>query len=366
MKTIASVFALLIVTGYTLQAQPEVDIPLTVTNNIVKTLYFGLDPAATDGRDNDLGESELPPLPPSGVFDVRFTLGHVGFPGIQGLAKDYRTGTYSFVGQKVHRLKFQPQNGTSSIDFSWNLPAGVTGSLKDVFCGGCALNVPMNGSGGYSLTNFGHTEFVMTIDYDGSLPIQLSSFVAVATGANSVYLEWTTISETNNYGFEVQKSSEPTGNGFLTIPNSFIPGHGTTIDPHTYSYTDATASVGSWYYRLKQIDLDGSVHHTDPVQVEVVNSVNNNAGPQTFSLEQNYPNPFNPSTRIRYSVQSSGPVTLKVFDLLGKQVATLVDEVKQPGAYDFQWVADGLPSGVYHYRLQGVDGTSSRKLVLMK
>ena len=85
-----------------------------------------------------------------------------------------------------------------------------------------------------------------------------------------------------------------------------------------------------------------------------------------FYLSQNYPNPFNPSTQIRYQISESGRVTLTVFDLLGREVRTLVDEQKQPGTYTVTFDGSGLASGVYFYRLQAGSFTTTRKLVLLR
>ena len=136
---------------------------------------------------------------------------------------------------------------------------------------------------------------------DGPLPIQLASFTATLTGQRQVRLDWTTISELNNYGFEIQRrrSDEPQ---FVTLANSFNPGHGTTNVPHSYWFIDSTVTPAQWSYRLKQMDLDGTVHYTDPVNVTVLTSVIDNSVPTEYALDQNYPNPFNPSTTIRYQL----------------------------------------------------------------
>lgn len=341
----------------------QIDLPLTITNGLaVKTLNFGIDPAATDGRDVALGEAELPPLPPTGVSDVRFTLSHLGVTS-QGQAKDYRRGNVNVDTVKVHRIHLQAGTGTTSFIFNWNLSAGITGVLRDLF-GGIIVNVPMSGNGGYTLTNLAFTDLEMVITYDAPLPIQLSSFTGSIVEAG-VRLDWTTLSETNNYGFEIQKSQNASEN-FQTIPNSFIPGNGTTIHPHDYTYLDATATTGAWYYRLKQIDLDATVHYTDAILVDILAGVKDDNQPLRFSLEQNFPNPFNPSTTIRYSISSAELVSLKVYNIIGQEVATLVNEVKQAGRYAITWNASGMASGVYYYKLKSGKSVETHKLVLLK
>ena len=88
--------------------------------------------------------------------------------------------------------------------------------------------------------------------------------------------------------------------------------------------------------------------------------------PTEFSLSQNYPNPFNPSTTLRYTIPRSGQVTLRIYNLLGKEVETLVDEKQQAGAYAIQWNPVDLPSGIYFIRLQAGEFAANRKLLLVK
>jgi hypothetical protein len=128
------------------------------------------------------------------------------------------------------------------------------------------------------------------------LPIQLSSFTGIYISANSVQLDWITITEVNNYGFFVERR-RVNQHTFVELPNSFIPGHGTTLIPHSYTYTDNSANGETWYYRLRQVDLDGTVHYTDGIQVDVITDVEEEPLPTAFALEQNYPNPFNPTTK---------------------------------------------------------------------
>ena len=205
----------------------------------------------------------------------------------------------------------------------------------------------------------------VTITPPGNVPIQLASFTATLQSNNLVRLNWTTITETNNYGFEVQKSLGGTLD-FQTIPGSFIPGHGTTLEPHHYSYVDLTTSPGNWYYRLKQIDLDGTINYTEPVQVTVVTGVDEKPMPTAFVLDQNYPNPFNPTTHFGFRIVDFGLVTLKVFDVLGREVATVINKEMRPGNYDVEFNANELSGGVYLYTLESGSNIASKKLVLLK
>jgi hypothetical protein len=127
---------------------------------------------------------------------------------------------------------------------------------------------------------------------------------------------------------------------------------------------DKNLSIGKYQYRLKQIDFDGSFEYSNIIEAEI-NS------PEEFSLSQNYPNPFNPTTTIQYSIPSNGKgetsnVTLKVFDVLGNEAATLVNEEKQPGVYEVEFDASQLSSGIYFYKLQTENYSSTKKMILLK
>ena len=139
----------------------------------------------------------------------------------------------------------------------------------------------------------------------------------------------------------------------------FVPGFGTTTETHSYNYSDAGLHSGTYTYRLKQMDFDGSFEFSNEVEVEVTS-------PIQFELEQNYPNPFNPSTTIKYSIPQTSNVVIKLFDVLGNEVKTLVNEEKPAGTYEITWYAENFPSGVYFYQLKAGDFIQTKKMVLMK
>jgi hypothetical protein len=199
----------------------------------------------------------------------------------------------------------------------------------------------------------------------GPLPIQLAWFTGHLVGGNSVQLEWTTLSELNNYGFFVQRRATGAGS-FEQLDNSFIPGHGTTLDPQYYTYTNESVTAGRWEYRLRQVDLDGTDHFTDPIQVDVLTSVNEESQVLTYALHQNYPNPFNPTTTIEYAVPANGHVTVKVYSMTGQEVATLVDGEQQAGVHSLHWDASRVSSGTYMYMLQAGNVRQARMLMLVK
>ena len=196
------------------------------------------------------------------------------------------------------------------------------------------------------------------------LPIQLSSFVASVASAGHAGLRWTTLSEINNYGFEVQKAADKSA-AFQSISGSFTAGNGTTTVKHDYSYVDNSYATGN-VYRLKQLDLDGTGHFSDAVDPHAVTGVAVKVLPTEYSLSQNYPNPFNPSTVIEFALPKDSHVTLELYNILGQKVMTLVDEVQPAGYHSVKFDGTNLASGMYLYRLSTGQQTFLKKLLLMK
>ncbi|MFN0159280.1 MAG: T9SS type A sorting domain-containing protein, partial [Bacteroidota bacterium] len=202
---------------------------------------------------------------------------------------------------------------------------------------------------------------------NGPLPVQLASFTGVFVNGG-VRLNWRTISEINNYGFYVQnrRTGEVGNTGWLDVANSFVAGHGTTNEPHDYSFLDNTPPRGNLQYRLKQVDLDGTEHFIEPISVSVLTAVREQA-PLEFSLKQNFPNPFNPTTEIMFSVEQSGKAVLDLYNLLGQKVATLFDEEAEAGYYIRVTLnASNLASGMYLFRLQSGNRNALKKLLVLK
>ena len=199
----------------------------------------------------------------------------------------------------------------------------------------------------------------LALSLNSPLPIQISTMSATVLNPGSVELRWKTPSEIQNLGFEVQKGKQPAG-PYATLPNSFIAGNGTTIVPHSYTFTDINVGAGTWYYRLRQSDRDGTVHFTAPV------SVNVEALPAGFSLNQNFPNPFNPATSIQFELVKPSFVSLKVYNTLGQAVTTLVNEETEAGVHTVRFDGSGMASGVYVYRLEAGSFVQTRKLTLLR
>jgi len=190
-----------------------------------------------------------------------------------------------------------------------------------------------------------------------SLPVELTAFSAAQNG-KYVNLTWSTATETNNRGFEIERKLAG-DNNFVTV--AFKNGAGTTSEARAYSYNDDISlfKVNSVVYRLKQFDFDGTYSYSKEVTVNVV-------APVEYALDQNFPNPFNPTTSIKYSVAKAGLVTLKVYNTMGQEVASLVNEAKEIGSYEVNFNAANLSSGVYFYEINSGDFTSTKKMMLIK
>ena len=205
------------------------------------------------------------------------------------------------------------------------------------------------GNGGLADYNFDNFTFS-----DPALPVELTTFKGIS-GKNGINLEWQTATETNNQGFEVERN---TNSSWVKI--GFIAGKGTSVTSNDYSFVDKNPVGDTIHYRLKQIDNNGNFKYSKEIEVTADLSPNN------YSLSQNYPNPFNPSTTINYSITKAGKVVLKIYDLLGKEVNTLVDENKQSGSYSVIFNAHNMTSGIYVYELRTDGFVSRNKMILLK
>ncbi|HMR41871.1 MAG TPA: T9SS type A sorting domain-containing protein [Ignavibacteria bacterium] len=209
---------------------------------------------------------------------------------------------------------------------------------------------------GNILTVTGLTDFSdFALAGQEALPVELASFVSTINGRN-VELNWATASETNNSGFDIERSS---ANGSWTkIAN--VSGNGTSTIAHSYSYTDRNLASGTYSYRLKQIDFNGNFEYFS------LNNEVNIGVPTNFDLSQNYPNPFNPSTKINYALPVDGKVSIKIFDMSGKEVMTLVNETKTAGYYSVSFNGSNLSSGIYFYSINAGSFVSTKKMTLIK
>jgi hypothetical protein len=205
------------------------------------------------------------------------------------------------------------------------------------------------------------------------IPVELLNFASQVNGSK-VTLYWSTATETNNSGFEILRGVYPERNRRAQNDSEwekigFVPGFGTTTETHHYSFIDEALQTGKYQYRLKQIDFDGTFEYSNIIDVTVDT-------PTMFSLEQNYPNPFNPTTKIKFEIPGQArndntQVTLKVYDILGNEVATLVNEQKPAGTYEVEFAVgqDSSPdisSGIYFYQLKVGSLVETKKMVLLR
>jgi hypothetical protein len=215
---------------------------------------------------------------------------------------------------------------------------------------------------GYDVDIYGTNGFVVFAgstsglyhSYTDVIPVELASFKVFISG-NSALLNWSTATETNNSGFAVEyrRGSDE------WIEAGFLEGRGTTTETQNYSFTVNGLNSGIYSFRLRQMDYDGTITYSKEIESEVTGDI-------SFELYQNYPNPFNPTTELTYSVKESGMVNIKVYDMLGSLITTLVNEVKEPGMHTVKFDGSSLASGVYMYSVSVNQFNAVRKMILSK
>jgi len=200
---------------------------------------------------------------------------------------------------------------------------------------------------------------LLSLSLSTPVPVKISYFDVYAYNESEIILKWETLSETNNFGFEIEKSEDKLN--WRKI--GFIKGNGKTSSENSYIFYDNENSEGKYYYRLKQIDFDGSYQYSQIIKLKTLI-------PEKWEIEQNFPNPFNAETIIRYKIPKYSFVSLKIYNILGIEVKTLVNEPKQPGNYYVKW--DGkndasidLPSGIYFYEIKTKEFHKIKKMVLL-
>lgn len=193
-----------------------------------------------------------------------------------------------------------------------------------------------------------------------STPVELSLFLG-QVNLNQVNLVWKTETESNNFGFEIQRRKN-VETKYTKI--GFINGKGTTTVPQEYQFIDEKIEKGTYYYRLKQIDFDAKFEYSPEIKV-VINI------PNEYQLFQNYPNPFNPKTTITYNLAEMSHVKITIYDITGREIQKVVDQLQEAGRYEIEWTAqDGhetsLAGGVYYCKLETPNFTQYRKMILLK
>ncbi|MBS1494678.1 MAG: T9SS type A sorting domain-containing protein [Bacteroidetes bacterium] len=208
------------------------------------------------------------------------------------------------------------------------------------------------------LTSF--SSFALT-DKDAPLPVELSSFTS-AIDKRKVTLNWSTVSEENNSGFDIERKLSGTENTWSKVGN--VAGAGNSTTAKSYSFSENNLNTGKYNYRLKQMDYNGNFKYYD-LSNEVIIGV-----PSKFDISQNYPNPFNPSTKINFDLPFDSKVQIKIYDMTGKEMAQIVNESRTAGYYTVQFNASMLSSGIYFYQINAAGGNQSfvktMKMVLVK
>jgi len=288
-------------------------------------------------------------------YNDYYASGTSGVLGYLGADKTTLSDWQTATGQDANSLNTNPNltnaGSTTATDYRLTINhTGVDGTgITDDYSGYSRSGTPTIGA----------------IEYDNPVPVELASFSANAVNSK-VILNWSTATEVNNYGFSVERSEASLNNpeagasSYIWETIGFVQGHGNSNSPKEYSFTDNNLQQGNIRYRLKQIDNDGQYEYSDVVEVAF------NLSPSTFELFQNYPNPFNPSTTIRYSIPQKSKVILKVFDVLGTEVTTLVNEEKSAGNYEIKFEGNGLVSGIYFYRITNGINSETRKMILLR
>ncbi len=364
MHKLFSILSLVILYTALTFGQATVTFPFSCTDGSTTiAIAIGLDPAATNCIDPALGESDLPPFPPPGVFDIRFDLGPYGCPNLSTWLDFRNAAAFPFTGSIQHMLWWQVTTpGVSAINITYNLPPDQSITIVDNITGTLLNLGPLTGSGvaviPASYTAFG-TKAILTISYV-NIPVEFTSFTG-SVMQDGVLLKWTTATELNNQGFDIERST-----GVQTWQKiGYVPGFGTTTEPKAYSFLDGDVTTGTYNYRLKQIDFDGTAAYTEAIEVVV------DFTPSNFELSQNYPNPFNPSTTIQFQVPQASDVTVVIYDMLGQAVKSLFAGQIQAGKYTVEWdgtnnAGSKLSSGSYIYRMTAGDFVDTKEMILLK
>ena len=267
--------------------------------------------------------------------------------------RNYQINSYSL--SDIYAQRINSSGATlwaSDVQISTNFAAQYYPAITGDGAGGAIVTW-------YDYRNNNNDIYASKVSSDGVLPVELTTFTSTQGKDNTVVLNWTTATEVHNYGFEVERKVV----GEVSVNwNSigFLAGAGTTNAPKEYSFIDKNFNIGRYSYRLKQIDRDGQFKYSQEVEVTV------REVPKVFALEQNFPNPFNPSTMIGYQLPAANHVSLKVYDVIGRVVATLVDEIKEAGTYTVHFDGSKLSSGIYFARLQSGDKVQMKKMQLLK
>ncbi len=241
--------------------------------------------------------------------------------------------------------------GGSSGEFLYTTDGGNTWVRSKSFPSN-ATTYSLNIRGGF-LSSAGTRGNIVRGNINPIIPVELTSFSASVTGSG-VTLFWSTATETNNSGFEIQRLDNGNWNSI-----GFVNGAGTTTETQRYSFTDNSPLYGRISYRLKQIDFNGTFEYSSVISADV-------SAVTEYSLQQNYPNPFNPSTTVEFGVPVRTLVAISLYNLLGEKVATVLNTVMDAGRHQVKIDASALPAGIYLYEIQTPEFRQVRKMTLIK
>lgn len=265
--------------------------------------------------------------------------------GLTWVITDLKGGNFLIVdNDNIYLTSDKALHYSSNRGISWSLRLDSTNALE-------LSTMPKVNNG------WGVNPSQKIYKYEDSVyvPVELTSFWGRAEG-NKIILNWQTASELNNQGFDIEKSF----NKKTWFNIGFVEGNGTTTEINSYIFIDTVFQTDIQYYRLKQLDFDGTFEYSQEIEL-------NFSIPKEFSLSQNFPNPFNPSTTIQYKIPEAVIVNISIFDITGRKVKELVNEKKQPGYYNIELKGGELSSGIYFYRMVTSSGHKSvKKLVLIK
>lgn len=315
------------------------------------TTYFGRIFASTSGSGYNIGGSKLSNTPVLGstVFTYGTTyLVIVRYTFVTGTSND---SMHIWVNPDISS---EPSLGSAEVTVPVTQGDPSLTNVANFHWHNRGATNPMGSFDGIRVA-YGSSSASAWTSLNPVLPVELSSFSSSVIG-NNVRLSWSTISELNNAGFDIQRKSEH--GDWVKIGN--VKGKGTTNNTEVYSFEDKNIPSGKYNYRLKQIDYNGNYEYFN-LSAEVIVGV-----PAKFELSQNFPNPFNPATMISYQMPVSGFVSLNIYDITGKVVAELVNEVKDAGYYTVKFDASKLSSGMYFYKIQAGEFTSIKKMMLVK
>ncbi len=346
------------------------------------TATFGMNTITSDGT-NDYFVLKYDPL---GNFQWVNQMGGIGYFGERGMCVDTNGNVYvaaTFGGTAIVGTSSVTSTGNDNIYiakfnttgiFQWvkhvpgsyySTASGITtDTYGNVFVTGWFQSWIFFGS--ISLFRSGTRDMYLSSLSDIPLPVMLTHF-NFTVRFNNVTLKWGTAWELNNSGFEVERkapTNPPVGGTQEWLKVGFVSGHGTTSVPQNYAFNDNSLSTGTYHYRLKQVDFNGSCEYFN-LNSDVVIGV-----PSKFHVSQNYPNPSNPKSKIDYEIPLNAKVSIKLYDLLGRQIIQIVDETKEAGYYTAEFDGTNLASGVYFYRIiaegQGKSFNKTLKMVLIK